>query len=554
MTRSLRVLVLVFAFVACQDSARLMGPDAALPHSVDIRGLSGGPSDMLVVLREDASTDEVARDHGLHLARRYNRVMNGFMVRVPESVRQKLLADVRVESVEPDVAVRSADTVSAASWGLDRIDQRALPLSGTYARGRTGAGVTIYIVDTGIRYTHDQFGGRAAAGFDLFGGDGSDCNGHGTAVAGTAAGRTLGVAPDARIVSVRAMDCTGSGSVSGVVAGLDWIAGNAVGPSVVNLSLSGPTSNSLDGAVRKLVRLGIVVSVSAGNSGADACGYSPARAADAITTGASDRSDNRSSWSNWGDCVDWFAPGSGITTASYAGDAMTRTVSGTSIASPHTAGVAALYLEARPTASPHEVRDALFAIATKSMIGSAKSANNHLLYSGSGASSGESQPNVPPAARFAASCADRTCTFTDQSNDADGPIAIWRWEFGDGAGAQERDPVHQFGADGMYTVRLTVTDTAGASATTSAAMSVSTSAISLQASGYIARGTGYADLRWTGATGSGVDIYRNGRLLLSHANDGSYTDSFKLRGVSSAVYRVCEQGSTVCSADRTVIF
>ncbi len=245
-----------------------------------------------------------------------------------------------------------------------------------------------YIIDTGIRLTHSDFGGRAVSGYDsVDGGSADDCNGHGTHVAGTVGGTTYGVAKGVRLVGVRVLDCGGSGTWSGVIAGIDWAtADHAAGaPAVANMSLGGGANTAVDDAVRRSVADGISYAIAAGNGNVagiaqDACKSSPARVAEAMTIGATDRTDKKTSWSNYGKCIDWFAPGLGITSAWYESDTQTKTISGTSMATPHTAGVAALYLQGNPTATSQQVRDALYAATTKGVVTSSKTANNHLLF------------------------------------------------------------------------------------------------------------------------------------------------------------------------------
>jgi subtilisin family serine protease len=280
-------------------------------------------------------------------------------------------------------------TEANATWGIDRIDQHNLPLSTTYTYTNTGAGVTAYIIDTGIRFDHSEFGGRAVSGFDAVtsGGNAADCNGHGTHVSGTVGGATYGVAKGVRLVAVRVLGCTGSGSTSGVIAGIDWVTSNhATGqPAVANMSLGGSASTALDNAVRNSIADGVSYAIAAGNGNQggiaqDACKYSPARVAEAMTIGATDKTDRKASWSNYGNCVDWFAPGVSITSAWYTSTTATNTISGTSMATPHTTGVAALYLQTNPGASPQQVRDALYANTTKGVVTSSKTTNNHLLF------------------------------------------------------------------------------------------------------------------------------------------------------------------------------
>ncbi|MFM9172585.1 MAG: S8 family serine peptidase, partial [Acidimicrobiaceae bacterium] len=313
----------------------------------------------------------------------FEKVLNAAVIQIPPSAVSGLLRNPRVLSIEPDSTVLvdpTTETQIGATWGLDRLDQRALPLSGTFTSPSNASNVFAYVVDTGIDATHPEFGGRVNTGFDaVSGGSGqTDCNGHGTHVAGTIASQTYGVAKAARLVPVRVLDCNGSGTYSGVIAGLDWIAQNrpSTQRAVVNMSLGGGASSSLDSAVASLVASGVAVVVAAGNSNTDACTTSPARAASAITVGATASNDSRASFSNYGSCLDLFAPGANIT-STVPGNS-TAIYSGTSMAAPHVAGVAAVAL-ALNAMTPTQLATYLTDNATTGVVGSAGTSSPNLL-------------------------------------------------------------------------------------------------------------------------------------------------------------------------------
>jgi subtilisin family serine protease len=316
----------------------------------------------------------------------YQNVFNGVAVSLPEAALNGLKNRPGIELIEEDGTVTTQGTQNGATWGLDRIDQRNTPLSGTYTDNVSGVGVDAYIIDTGILSTHSEFSGRVAAG-STYVSDGrgtEDCNGHGTHVAGTVGGTVYGVAKSVTLIPVRVLDCNGSGSWSGVVAGMDWVVSNhqAGKPAVANMSLGGGSSSAVDSAVQRMIDDGVVVAVAAGNSNRDACNFSPARAAGALTVGATTSTDARANYSNFGKCLDIFAPGSSITSAWNSSGSATNTISGTSMASPHVAGVAALVLQETPTASVGAVISTIIGRATRNVVTSAgRSSPNLLLYS-----------------------------------------------------------------------------------------------------------------------------------------------------------------------------
>jgi subtilisin family serine protease len=346
----------------------------------------------IVVLKDSADSQAVAADHARHYGVQdrvvYGSAIEGYAGKVPPGKLDALKSDPRVKYVEPDGVVQATTTQTGATWGLDRIDQRALPLNGSFTYLNTGAGVTAYIIDTGIRFSHTDFGGRATSGYDAVdGGSADDCNGHGTHVAGTVGGSTYGVAKGVSLVAVRVLNCSGSGTWSGVIAGLDWVTANHVAgtPAVANMSLGGGASSSVDAAVQRSITDGVSYAIAAGNGNAggkaqNACNYSPARVSEAMTIAATDRTDTKPRWSNYGSCVDLFAPGVSITSSWYTSDTATNTISGTSMATPHVAGVAAQYLQSNAAASPATVRNALYANATANVVKSSSTTNARLLF------------------------------------------------------------------------------------------------------------------------------------------------------------------------------
>jgi len=349
-------------------SVLLSGPAAASEAKFIPAKEKGVANQYIVVLKEGANPRSIAAVAGVSPKYVYDAVLNGFAAELNAGQLNALQHNPNVDYIEQDAEVSATVTQSGATWGIDRIDQRNLPLSGTYTYNTTASNVTAYIIDTGISTSHSDFGGRAINVYDSFGGTGNDCNGHGTHVAGTVGGSTYGVAKAVRLRGVRVLDCNGSGTWSGVIAGMDWVRLNATKPAVANMSLGGGANSSVDTAATNLANSGVVVAVAAGNSNANACNYSPARASGVLTVAASDRYDAKASFSNYGSCVELYAPGVSITSAWHTTTSATNTISGTSMASPHVAGVAALYLAYNPGSSTSTVNSWIINNATTGVI------------------------------------------------------------------------------------------------------------------------------------------------------------------------------------------
>ncbi|WP_337080526.1 S8 family peptidase [Acinetobacter pittii] len=346
----------------------------------------------IVILNKDVGSSNefaqgIAKQHGGKVLQTYDAVLKGFAIYLPDVAStafvEAMKKNPKVVSVENDTIMKiDATTQSNPDWGLDRIDQKNLPLDSAYSYLQTGSGTTAYIVDTGILSTHQQFSGRVLSGYTAIsdGNGTNDCHGHGTHVAGTVGGSTYGVAKNVSLVPIRILGCDGSGASSNVIAGLDWILKNGKKPAVVNMSLGGDANTSLDSAVENLFNNGYVMVVAAGNSNTDACSSSPARVSKAITVAATDSTDTRASYSNYGSCVDIFAPGSQINSSWIGSNTATKVLNGTSMATPHVAGVVAEMLQSTPTATPQTISNNLLNQASNNVVKNPSGSPNRLLY------------------------------------------------------------------------------------------------------------------------------------------------------------------------------
>ncbi|NUT98776.1 MAG: S8 family serine peptidase [Saccharothrix sp.] len=438
-------------------------------------GAPGAIEDSYIVALADAPTaraavsaqaSDLAGRYGGKVSQIYSAALRGFSVRMTERQAKRLAADPSVRLVEQNAMAHATET-----WGLDRVDQRDLPLDNAFAAPNDGSGVKAYVLDTGIDFNHPDLQGRATSGYDFIDNDSdaSDCHGHGTHVSGTIGSKTYGVAKNVELVAVRVLDCNASGPWDKIIAGIDWVSRNAPTAAVGNMSLGGSRTTSVDTAVANSVKAGVAWAVAAGNAGQNACNYSPAAAEGVLTVGASDNSDKRSVWSsnsasNYGSCVELFAPGTNITSTTRGGG--TGQMSGTSMATPHVAGALALATSADPTISVADANAKVLDTATTNKVTDPKDSPNRLLYVDD---LGTRDPGAPKAS-FTATCSSTTpsCTFdASASTDPDGSISSYAWDFGDSTTGAGIKPSHIYDTAGSYTVKLTVTDNSGKTATTS---------------------------------------------------------------------------------------
>ena len=480
MRRTIAVAALGLGLAACSDvpvgpAAPSLAPTAP---TLSRAGTAPIPGQYIVRLTDDeqdvdGQSQAIATRHGGRVTRVYRSAIKGMTLQLSDAAVAALRAEPGVLSVEQDHTMSINTTQAGATWGIDRIDQRTLPLSGTYVYNADGTGVTVYIIDTGINLTHSEYSGRAFTGIDevTVGGTAVDCNGHGSHVSGTVGGTTYGVAKKVKLVAVRVLDCSGSGTTSGVIAGIDWVtaqkkAAPAV-PSAANMSLGGGFSATLNQAVTNSVAAGVVYAIAAGNDGLNACNYSPASTPTAITVGATDINDGFAYFSNTGSCVDINAPGVNITSAWIGGTTATNTISGTSMATPHVAGTVALYLQVNPTATAAQVDAALKANASTTSVPAGTT--NKFLYSAFITATPQ-----PPVANFTSSCSALACSFNASSSSAQAG-ATYSWAFGDATSGTGVTTSHTYATAGTYSVTLTVTDTYGTS-TKSATVTVTNTA------------------------------------------------------------------------------
>jgi subtilisin family serine protease len=394
----------------------LAAPATAAEGAIRDSGTSSVVADSYVVVLKSmagvpAAAETLTDKYGGEVGHTYSHALGGFEVEIDETAAKQLAADPKVDYVQKNGKFSISATQSNPPWGLDRIDQRALPLSSSYTYDTTASNVRAYIIDTGIRTTHQQFGGRAVSGIDAVDNDSNsnDCQGHGTHVAGTVGGSTFGVAKAVQLVGVRVLDCAGDGTTAGVVAGVDWVTANAIKPAVANMSLGGPVDSVLDAAVNRSIASGITYVLASGNESANACSSSPARVPNAITVNNSTRTDARAGSSNFGSCTDIFAPGTDIQSAWFNSDTATNTISGTSMASPHVAGAAALILAANPGFTPAQVASALLTAATPNVVTNPGTGSpNRLLFTGTGTTTPTPTPTPAPTTTTPAG----TCTGT----------------------------------------------------------------------------------------------------------------------------------------------
>ncbi|MER7395762.1 S8 family peptidase [Streptomyces sp. NPDC000151] len=374
------LLAVPAALVPAAGTALASGQDASprlvtVEQAPDSKAINGS---YIVTLKPGTTAKGLAKREDITTRHVYKGVLNGFSAKLSADQLAELRGDPSVKAIEEDQKVTAAATQSNATWGLDRIDQRNRPLSGTYTYNRNGSGVTAYIIDTGIDTSHPDFGGRARNVYDALGGNGQDCHGHGTHVAGTVGSNTYGVAKGVALRGVRVLGCDGSGAYSGIIAGFDWVRNNATKPAVANASIGGGYSSAVNDAAAALNNSGVFLSVAAGNDNADACNTSPASAPGVLSVAASDSSDRKASFSNYGSCTDLFAPGVSITSTRLGGG--TTQMSGTSMASPHATGVAALYKSNKGDAASSTINDWLTSNATTNVISNPSGTPNRLLF------------------------------------------------------------------------------------------------------------------------------------------------------------------------------